>query len=31
MEEAELPYETYWVLAAYACVYLAAQLLLTVI
>lgn len=30
MEEAQLPYETYWVLTAHVCCYVGAQLLLTV-
>ncbi|KAI9554365.1 hypothetical protein GHT06_019637 [Daphnia sinensis] len=30
MDEAELPYETYWVLTAHVCCYVGAQLLLTV-
>ncbi|XP_057375535.1 putative ferric-chelate reductase 1 homolog [Daphnia carinata] len=31
MEEAQLPYETYWVLTAHVCCYFCAQLLLTVL
>ncbi len=30
MEEAELPYETYWILTAHICCYVGAHLLLTV-
>lgn len=30
MDEAELPYETYWILTAHICCYVGAQILLTV-
>lgn len=31
MDEAELPYETYWILTAHICCYVGAHLILTVL